>query len=323
MELALSVVLTAAGLVMLCYGGSWLAGGGASIARRLGVSNIVIGMTIVAYGTSAPELAASLAAVGEHSAIALGNVVGSNIANIGMVIGISAILVPLAVDGARIRKEMLVMAGASALLVILSLDGEISRYDGALLVALLVVFTALMCRSIRRDRRPAGRGAAAGAAGGSAGGPAPDRRIQLRPFGMLGAGIAFLYVGSELAIGNAVGIAQAFDIPERIIGLTVIAVGTSLPELITSVAAIRNGHTDIGIGNIVGSNIYNILMIMGAASALAGVAVADGIYLDYAVMAAFMLALFAAMRTGSVARWIGAGMVGGYAAYLAASYLYL
>lgn len=317
MELAINLALTGVGLAMLCYGGNWLVGGGVNIARRLGISSIVIGMTVVAYGTSTPELAASIAAAGEHSQIILGNVVGSNIANVGMVIGVSAILIPLAVK-ATIRKELLVMAGASALLIALSVDGEISSYDGALLIALLIAFTMFACRSIRKEK-DSGRGQGSKEDGART----HAKKFYLKSFGLLGAGIAFLYVGSELTVDNAVRIAQYFGISEKIIGLTVIAIGTSLPELITSVIAIRKGHTDIGIGNIVGSNIYNILMIMGVASALAGVAIADEIYVDYLVMIAFVLVLFAVMKTGLITRKIGIGLAASYAAYLASSFLLL
>jgi len=317
MDLAVNLALTGVGLAMLCYGGNWLVGGGVSIARRVGISNIVIGMTVVAYGTSTPELAASIAAAGEHSQIMLGNVVGSNIANVGMVIGVSAMLIPLAVR-TTIRRELLVMAGASMLLIALSADGEISRYDGALLIALLIAFTVFAYRSIRKEKD-----SGSGQGSGGDGARTHAKKFYLKPLGLLGAGIALLYVGSELTVTNAVSIAHHFGISEKIIGLTVIAIGTSLPELITSVIAIRKGHTDIGIGNIVGSNIYNILMIMGVASALAGVAIVDDIYVDYLVMIAFVLALFAVMKTGLITRKIGIGLTVSYAAYMVSSFLFL
>jgi len=311
MDLAINAALTAVGLVMLCYGGNWLVGGGVNIAKRLGISNIVIGMTVVAYGTSTPELAASIAAAGEHSQIILGNIVGSNIANVGMVIGISAILTPLVVHKATIRKELFVMVGASILLIALSLDGEISQYDGALLIGLLIAFTIFTYRSVKKEQKTQDKDT-----------KHPDNS-HLKSFGLLAIGVAFLYVGSELTVENAVKIAQSFDISEKVIGITIIAIGTSLPELITSIAAIRKGHTDIGIGNIIGSNIYNILMIMGIASALTGVATVDEIYVDYVIMIAFGLALFAVMKTGLVTRKIGVGLSVGYASYLVASFLYL
>ena len=310
MELAINAVLTVVGLVMLCFGGSWLVGGVANIAKRLGISNIIIGMTVVAYGTSTPELAASIAAAGQHSQIILGNVVGSNIANIGMVIGVSAILVPLFVNKAAIRKELFVMLGASVLLIAMSLDGEISQYDGVLLIGILITFTVLTCLYIKKEKN--------------------TEQVRSYPksfypkyIGFLGIGIAFLYIGSELTIDNAVKIAQSFNIEEKIIGITIIAIGTSLPELVTSIIAIRRGNVDIGIGNIIGSNIYNILMIMGIASTLAGVIIVDTIYTDYIIMIAFSLVLLAVLKTGVVSRKIGIGLAIGYISYLIMSFLYL
>ncbi len=309
MDVVLNVALTVLGLAMLCYGGNWLVSGGVNIAKRLGVSNIVIGMTVVAYGTSTPELAASIAAAGEHSQIILGNVVGSNIANVGMVIGVSAVIASLVVSRKTIRKELFVMMGASLLLIVLSADGEISKYDGALLISLLIAFTIFTYRMIARehDRKETsvtGR----------------SRGFYLKSFGMLGIGIALLYIGSEFTVDNAVKIAQFFSVSERVIGITVIAIGTSLPELVTSIIAIRKKHADIGIGNIIGSNIYNILMIMGVASVLAGVSVTDEIHVDYIVMIAFSLVLFVVMKTGMVTRKIGLGLATGYAAYLTFSF---
>ncbi len=312
MELAINAALTVAGLAMLCYGGNWLVSGGVDIAKRLGISNMVIGMTVVAYGTSTPELAASIAAAGDHSQIILGNIVGSNIANVGMVIGVSAVLVPLAVSRSAVRKELLVVLGASVLLIAMSLDGQISQYDGAILIVVLVAFTILTCRSIWRGQPTKERDAVR-----------HPGRFRLRSLGLLGIGVALLYVGSELTVDNAVVIAQSFDISEKVIGVTIIAIGTSLPELITSVVAIRRRHIDIGIGNIIGSNIYNILMIMGVASTLAGIAIVDEIYVDYAVMIGFSLVLLVVMKTGLITRRIGIGLAVAYAAYLASSLLYL
>ena len=143
MDITLNVILTAVGLAMLCFGGNWLVSGGVVIAKKLRISNMVIGMTVVAYGTSTPELAASIAAAGEHSEIILGNIIGSNIANVGMVIGIAAIIVPLAVSRTTLRKEIPIMLGVSLLLVALSIDGELSQYDGGILLASLLIFSSL------------------------------------------------------------------------------------------------------------------------------------------------------------------------------------
>ncbi len=244
MEVAVNVILTVVGLAMLCFGGNWLVNGGVTIARKFRISNLVIGMTIVAYGTSTPELAASVAAAGEHSAIILGNIIGSNIANVGMVIGVSAILVPLVVRKSILRKEILIMLGVSLLLVLLSIDGEISQHDGILLLGGLGVFAFYTYKDIMKHREENKEKIEKG-----------KNNIYLKSVGLIGIGITLLYVGAILTVDNAIILAKEFGLSEKIIGLTVIAIGTSLPELITSIIAIRKGHTDIGIGTIVGSNI--------------------------------------------------------------------
>jgi len=304
MEIAINVVLTVVGLAMLCFGGNWLVSGGVAIAKKLRISKLIIGMTVVAYGTSTPELAASIAAVGEHTGIILGNIVGSNISNIGMVIGISAILIPLVAQKSVIRKEVPIMIGVSLLLIAMSLDGQISQYEGAILIAALIGFTIFIYRDVKKQRQENDD-------------TEPTKtNLWAKSIGLIALGIAALYVGAIITVDNAVIIAQSFGISERIIGLTVIAIGTSLPELITSVIAIKKGHTDIGIGNIIGSNIYNILMIMGIASAIAGITIMDEIYFDYVVMIAFSIVLFATLKSGIISRKIGIGLAISYVVYL-------
>lgn len=304
MEMAFSALLVGAGLALLCLGGGRLVAGGVSVARRLGMSPLLIGMTIVAYGTSTPELAASMAAGPEHGAIVLGNVVGSNIANVGMVIGIAAIMAPLAIGARALRREVPLMLGFSVLLVALSADGEVSHADGILLVGALVAFTVYACLPARR----------AGAAPADAG---PPQYSMARSVAHIAVGILALYAGATLTIDNAVSLASGLGIPERVIGITVVAIGTSLPELITSVIAIRRGQPDIGVGNIIGSNICNILMITGTASAAFTIGVEGDIFADYAIMVAFGAFLFVAARTGRIGRVSGAVAVAAYAVYLA------
>ena len=310
MEIAINAVLTIVGIVMLCFGGNWLVSGGVAISKKLGISKLIIGMTIIAYGTSTPELAASIAAAGEHSQIILGNVIGSNIANIGMVTGIAAIIAPLVVSKATIRKEVPIMIGVSFLLVAVSIDGEISQYDGILLIASLVVFTIFTFNEAKKQRNEKADETTT-----------KKKNVYARSFGLIVIGIGLLYVGAILTIDNAVILAESFGISERIIGITVIAIGTSLPELITSVIAIRKGHMDIGIGNIIGSNIYNILMIMGIGAAIAGISVASEVFQDYAIMIGFGLIMFLVWKTGVIQRPIGIGIVLAYFIYLAATFL--
>ncbi len=305
MEIAISAILTVVGLVMLCFGGNWLVSGGVAIAKKFRISNLVIGMTIVAYGTSTPELAASVAAAGEYSAIILGNIIGSNIANVGMVVGIAAILVPLAVYKSTLRKEIPIMLGVSFLLILLSIDGEISQYDGIILLVGLGVFAYYTFKDAMKQRSENKEPV-----------EPSKKNLYFKSAGLIGIGVILLYIGARLTIDNAMVLATEFGLSEKIIGLTVIAIGTSLPELITSIIAIRKGHTDIGIGNIIGSNIYNILMIMGVGAALGGVMVGADVYVDYAIMIIFSLSLLIALKTGIIGRPMGIALTIGYAAYL-------
>ncbi len=310
MDVLLSAALLIIGLVMLCLGGNWLVSGGITIAKKFRISNLVIGMTIIAYGTSSPELAASIAAAGDHSAIILGNIIGSNIANIGMVVGFAAILTPLTIRKSILRKEIPIMLGVSVLLILISIDGEISQYDGVLLLIGLGVFgfytfrNALKHRDTAEDIQSSGKS-----------------NVYLKSAGLIGIGIAVLYVGSILTVDNAVVLATEFGLSEKIIGLTVIAIGTSLPELITSIIAIRKGHSDIGIGNIIGSNIYNVLMIMGVGASLGGILITSDVYVDYAIMIIFGLSLLIGFKTQIINRTMGIILITGYALYLLTTFL--
>ena len=310
MEIAINALLTVVGLAMLCFGGNWLVSGGVSIAKKLRISQMVIGLTVVAYGTSTPELAASItAAVGLHTDLILGNIVGSNISNIGMVIGISAIISPLLVSKATTRKEVPIMIGVMLLLVAISVDGEISQYDGILLIAGLIAFTVYTLSRAKKERKQE-----------------EDLSTQKssvpRALGLVAIGSGLLYLGGYLTIENVVLIAQGIGISETVAGITIVAIGTSLPELITSITAIKKGHTDIGIGTIVGSNIYNILMIMGVASVITGIAVVPGMFTDYLVMIGFAIVLIAFLRSGIIPRPAGIGLAIAYAVYLGYTLLF-
>jgi Ca2+/Na+ antiporter len=308
-EIVVNAILAVVGLALLCFGGNWLVSGGVNIAKKFRISNLVIGMTIVAYGTSTPELAASVAAAGDHSAIILGNIVGSNIANVGMVIGVAAILVPLAVKKSVLKKEIPIMLGVSILLVLVSIDGEISQYDGVLLLLGLGLFAFYTFRDALKQRETTKDDVNSG-----------KNNIYLKSAGLIGIGVIVLYIGAILTVDNAVVIATEFGLSEKIIGLTVIAIGTSLPELITSIIAIRKGHTDIGIGNIIGSNIYNILMIMGVGAALGGVLVTSDVYVDYAIMIIFSISLLIGLKTGIINRTMGIILATGYVLYLVTAF---
>jgi cation:H+ antiporter len=310
MDVLLSAALLIIGLVMLCFGGNWLVSGGITIAKKFRISNLVIGMTIIAYGTSAPELAASIAAAGDHSAIILGNIIGSNIANIGMVVGFAAILTPLTIRKSILRKEIPIMLGVSVLLILISIDGEISQYDGVLLLIGLGVFGFYTFRNALKHREAAKDEINSG-----------KSNVYLKSAGLIGIGIVVLYIGAILTVDNAVVLAAKFGLSEKIIGLTVIAIGTSLPELITSIIAIRKGHSDIGIGNIIGSNIYNVLMIMGVGASLGGILITTDVYVDYAIMIIFSLSLLIGLKTQIINRTMGIILAAGYILYLITTFL--
>jgi cation:H+ antiporter len=309
MEIGINILLTSVGLAMLCFGGNWLVSGGVAIAKKLNISNMVIGMTVVAYGTSTPELAATVAAAGEHSEIILGNIIGSNIANVGMVIGIAAIMVPLAVSKTTLRKEIPIMLGVSLLLIALSIDGELSPYDGLLLLSLLIVFTIYTYKDVKKQREKNDHTISQ-----------TRTNVYLKAGGLIAIGVTLLGVGAYFTVENAVVIAKELGLSEKLIGLTVIAIGTSLPELITSVIAIRKGHTDIGVGNIIGSNIYNILMIMGVGATLGGVLVATDVFVDYVIMIAFSASLLIGIKLGVINKMAGIGLTIAYVAYLVYSF---
>lgn len=313
MDTAINATLTAVGLAMLCFGGNWLVNGGVIIAKKLRISNLIIGMTVVAYGTSTPELAASIAAAGAHSGIILGNIIGSNIANIGLVIGTTAMMVPLVIRRATLRKEILVMLGVSLLLIALSLDGELSQYDGMLLIGSLIAFTIFTFRDVKKQRienienYEIKNDSKTG--------------VYVKAAALIVIGITLLGVGAYLTVENAVELAKEFGLSEKLIGLTVIAIGTSLPELITSIIAIRKGHTDIGVGNIIGSNIYNILMIMGVSAGLGSVIIASDVFIDYAVMIAFSASILVVLKLGVISRMMGIILAIAYVVFLFASFV--
>ena len=311
MDVTINVILTSVGLAMLCFGGNWLVSGGVVIAKKLRISNLVIGMTVVAYGTSTPELAASIAAAREHGGIILGNIVGSNIANVGMVIGVAAIMVPLAVRQSTIRKEIPIMLGVSLLLVALSVDGELSQYDGVIFLVSLIAFSVFTYKDVKKQRNENVEEISETKNG-----------VYLKATGLIIIGVVLLGAGAYLTVDNAVVLAKELGLSEKIIGLTVIAIGTSLPELITSIIAIRKGHTDIGVGNIIGSNIYNILMIMGVGASLGSILISSDVFIDYAIMIAFSVSLLAAIKLGIITRAMGIVLTISYVAYLVAAFFF-
>jgi len=310
----MNLLLLAIGLVLLTVGAESLVRGAAGIAARLGIPPLIVGLTVVAFGTSAPELAVSVAAAWSGQGdIALGNVVGSNIFNVLCILGISALIVPLAITSQLIRVDVPLMIGASMLTLLFALDGHIGRSDGAILFAGLLFYIGFQIRQGMRERRFANGGQPS--AGASA-------RWWLDPLLVLG-GLVVLVLGSRLLVTSAVAIAQAMGVSELVIGLTIVAAGTSLPEVATSVIASLRGERDIAVGNVVGSNVFNLLGVLGLASLVSpsGIGVADqALRFDLPLMLAVAVACLPIFFTGrEIARWEG----GLFCAYYIAYTLYL
>ena len=303
------------GLILLCIGGYAIVSGGVSLAKKLRISSMVIGLTVVAYGTSTPELAASiLAAFNSHTELILGNIIGSNISNIGMVIGISAIFAPLLISRITVTRWIPIMIGVSLLVVAMSYDGEISQIDGLILIAALIAFTLYTIKTVKKQKiqdKSAENETIEGEYFLS------KYKIETYPqsFALIGIGIIILFIGGHLTVDGAVNIAQSLGLSQLIIGVVIVAIGTSLPELITSIIAIAKKETDIGVGNIVGSNIYNILLILGVSSTLVGIPVVTDVFSNYYIMIAFSLVLFIGFRR-YIPRVVGVGLAIAFAVYL-------
>ncbi|WP_204139853.1 calcium/sodium antiporter [Halomicronema sp. CCY15110] len=305
------------GLVLLVAGAEGFVRGAAKLAAVVGLSPLVIGLTVVSYGTSAPELAVSLQASFQGQAeIALGNVIGSNIFNILMTLGIAAIVVPLTVAQQIIRLDVPIMIGVTLLMLMFSADGELGRFDGLVLLAGSVVYTAFL---VYQSRKESDAAVQAEYEQEYAGTHNRSWRLAMQNVLVLIVGLVVLVVGANLLVFGATAIAESFGISQLIIGLTVIAIGTSLPELATSLVACYRGERDIAVGNVVGSNIFNILTILGVTATFHGVPVSNAaISFDIPVMLAVAIASLPIFYTGNrISRWEGLLFVSYYVAYTA------
>jgi cation:H+ antiporter len=264
---ALDVGQLLAGLVFLYFGAEWLVGGAAGLARSFGIKQLIIGLTVVAYGTSSPELVVGISAsLRDQGAIALGNVIGSNIANLGLILAVCALIRAPRVDRQIVVRELPILLIATALVPLVLLDGWVSTFEA---VGLLVLATSYSAWMIMTSRRGSGADAAQVAADAAAAAGLEPTRSRRRLALLTLVGLAGLIGGGHLLVVGAVGVAKVAGLSDHLIGLTIVAIGTSLPELATSVIAAMRGHGDIAVGNVVGSNIFNILLILGA-SGLAG-----------------------------------------------------
>ncbi len=313
----MNILLFLLGIGALVVGAGLLVRGASRLALSFGISPLVVGLTIVALGTSAPELAVSVSAVLDGKPdIAFGNVVGSNIMNVLFILGISALVVPLIVHAQLIRQDAPIMIGASLLLLVLGSDGNLSRIDAAILFGLLVGYTVFLVRQSRAETQATRAEYAEGVASKSTW----DAHwgVQLL---LVAGGLALLVLGSNWFVTAAVVFAKALGVSDLVIGLTIVAAGTSMPEVATSVTAAIRGERDIAVGNVVGSNIFNILGVLGVSGLVAsdGLTVAPALLnLDIWVMIAVAVACLPVFIPGrQIARWEGAVFLGYYAAYVA------
>ena len=316
----MNLLTFAAGLILLVVGANALVRGASKLALSFGISPLVVGLTIVAFGTSAPEIAVSVGAVlGGKTDLAIGNVVGSNIFNVLFILGTSALIAPLVVNIQLIRQEVPIMLGASLLLLALGLDGRLSFLDGALLFVLLVAYTVFLVVQSRRETQAARNEYAHEIKPAESG--AWDSRVPAQLL-LIGAGLAALVFGSDYLVQASVNFAKAMGVSDLVIGLTIVAAGTSMPEVATSIAAAIKGERDIAVGNVVGSNTFNIfgcLDLSGLVSGDLGLAMASSLLtFDIWVMLAVALACLPVFVTGrEIARWEGGIFVSYYAAYVA------
>lgn len=308
----LSFVMLVVGFALLVWGADKFVEGASALARKMGVSPLLVGLTIVAFGTSMPELAVSVtAALQGANEIAVGNVVGSNVFNLLVVAGLSAVICPLVMDKMLLRRDWPLSILAAVLLFAAILpDQTIARWEGAVL---LVVFAVILTRQIRsalhdRDQLAS---AAAEAEAEEAEAPMPTMMIWVN----IVLGLACIVIGGQLAVNGATGIARMFGLSETLIGLTIVALGTSLPELVTSIVAARKGQNEIAMGNVIGSNLFNILLILGVSSVITPIPVQATSIIDCLFLIAISVIFYIPVRKGKLGRLPGALMVASYVAY--------
>lgn len=310
----LSFVMLVIGFVLLVWGADKFVEGASALARKMGVSPLLVGLTIVAFGTSMPELAVSVtAALRGANEIAVGNVVGSNMFNLLVVAGLSAVICPLVMDKMLLRRDWpLSIFAAVLLLVAIAPDHVIARWEGAVL---LVIFAVILSRQIKAALNDRAQLAAAEAEAAEEAAEMTKSPVMIWVNIVLG--LACIVLGGQLAVNGATGIARMFGLSETLIGLTIVAIGTSLPELVTSIVAARKGQNEIAMGNVIGSNLFNILLILGVSAVITPILVQATSITDCLFLIAISVVFYLPARKGKLGRLPGAVMAAMYVAYTA------
>ena len=313
MEVVIQLILLAVGFVLLVKGADWFVEGASGLAEKFGIPQLVIGLTIVAMGTSLPEAAVSVSAALKGSAeITIGNIVGSNIMNVLLILGLTSVITPIAVQKSTVKYEIPFVIAVSALLMGLGLtDNVVGMMDGILLWVLMICYLLYLLRMAKKGADLPGEAEAFENEQN-----AKEKMTVFKMLVFILAGGAMIVIGSDVAVDAATRLAHIFGMSERLIGLTIVAFGTSLPELVTSVTAAIKGKADIAVGNIVGSNIFNILFVVGLSALVIPVPFDGAFRFDggAAAAAAVLLPVFCA-GAGKLKRWHGLVLLAGYAAY--------
>ena len=311
----LDIVMVVVGLIGLVAGGNWLVSGASRLAASFGVSSLIIGLTVVAMGTSSPELLVNIsAALRGASDIAVGNVVGSNVANVGLILGVAGLLYPIAVRSTLVRREIPLMIGASVLTFLLAVDGEIGRVDGVILMLAFIGFNFLMYRLTVKDMADHAEDYPAQAEG-----QGMNRLTQL---GYIVLGIVVLGVGAQLMVGGASNLARDLGVSELVIGITLVAVGTSLPEMAASVVAAFRRENDITVGNVVGSNIANLLFVLALTAIIRPIPVAaELMQVEFPVMIGFAVLVLPFAWNGILSRRESLLLLVAYAAFIVVAFV--
>ena len=327
MLLSLHLAFVIAGIAILYWGAEWLIRGSAAIARAFGVKPLVIGLTVVAYGMSAPELAvATKTALTGHQPIAIGTVIGSCAANISLILGLTALIAPPTVDGRIIRREVPVLLGSAIAVPLVLWNGMLSRLEGAILIGCAVLFTIVTLTVSARmetadeqesERRPDESGAMIG-------GRARPRASRVTAGLMTAFGLILLVAGSDLFVRGGRGIATSIGMSERMLGLTVISVGCALPELIGSLVAASRGHAALAVGSVIGSNLLNVFLVLGVTGYLQPISLGERMHIIELIglVAITLLGIMTLRGSRQITRFEGAILVGAYVGFVVASGLF-